>query len=192
MQRKGKNMTLFIDTHSEKIVVSIIDKTIITTEKITNHEHSKYTLYLINELLLNNNYKKNDIKEIIVVNGPGSFTGVRIGVVIAKTLSYSLNIPIKTITSLEAYGESESKEFDIICVKDSKGYDYMQKKGKVYFEPNYLKNSDFDKMIEENNYTVSYNTSLDIKKIYNYVKNKKSLNPNEVNPIYVKRIMNNG
>ena len=183
-------MTLFIDTHDEKITISIIDKKIITESMITNHEHSKYTLFLVDKILKDNNYKKTDIKEIIVVNGPGSFTGVRIGVVISKTLAYTLKVPIKTITSLEAFGESDKNDFNIICVKDPKGYYFMQRKNKKYESPNYLKNDEFKKFTQRENLTISYNNTLDIEAIYNYVKTKKSINPNEVNPLYVKRIMN--
>lgn len=183
-------MTLFIDTHSEKITISLIDKKTITKSKITNHEHSKYTLFLIDKILRENNYTKNDIKEIIIVNGPGSFTGVRIGVVIAKTLAYTLKVPIKTITSLEAFGESDKNEFDIVCVKDPKGYYFMHKNNNKYDTPQYLKDEEFQKMIEKNQFKVSNNKSFNIKAIYDYVKNKSVTNPNDVNPIYVKRIMN--
>ena len=41
-----------------------------------------------------------DIDKIIVVNGPGSFTGIRIGITIAKVYAWSLNIPITTIVKV--------------------------------------------------------------------------------------------
>ena len=53
------------------------------------------------------------LDEIIVVNGPGSFTGVRLGVTIAKTLAYTLNIPIKTISSLEVSSISNNAQKSI-------------------------------------------------------------------------------
>lgn len=51
--------------------------------------HSK-----LQDLLKNNNRDWTDITGIVVFKGPGSFTGLRIGVSVANALSYSLNIPI--------------------------------------------------------------------------------------------------
>ena len=45
-----------------------------------------------------------------MVNGPGSFTGIRIGITIAKVYAWSLNIPITTISSLEAMAISSENE----------------------------------------------------------------------------------
>ena len=46
------------------------------------------------------NLTVNDIDKILVVTGPGSFTGERIAVTIGKTIAYCLNIPIKVIDAL--------------------------------------------------------------------------------------------
>jgi tRNA threonylcarbamoyladenosine biosynthesis protein TsaB len=48
----------------------------------------------IKELLTNNGFRWNDIKGVVVFNGPGSFTGLRIGATVANTLAYSLGIPV--------------------------------------------------------------------------------------------------
>lgn len=53
---------------------------------------------------------------IAVTNGPGSYTGLRIGVTTAKTYSYTLNIPLVGINTLEALANSVDVENDnIIC-----------------------------------------------------------------------------
>ena len=46
------------------------------------------------------NIELKNLSLLLVVNGPGSFTGIRIGMTIAKIIAYSLNIPIKLIDSL--------------------------------------------------------------------------------------------
>lgn len=48
----------------------------------------------IDELLHKNQLNLSDLSGVIVYKGPGSFTGLRIGIAVANTLSYSLNIPI--------------------------------------------------------------------------------------------------
>ena len=72
-----KNMSPF-----EKIDIETINK------------HSVVTMPSIRTILNNNNIDVKELNEIIVCNGPGSFTGSRIAVTIAKTMAYSLNIPI--------------------------------------------------------------------------------------------------
>ena len=57
---------------------------------------------LLKELLENNSIQFEQLSGIIVVNGPGSFTGVRIGVVVAKMIGYCKNIPLKAISFLQA------------------------------------------------------------------------------------------
>ena len=61
-------------------------------------------------------------EKIYVVNGPGSFTGVRLGVTIAKTFAYTLEIPIKTISSLELKAVSLVEKNKIVGVKENNGY----------------------------------------------------------------------
>ena len=90
--------TLFIDTHLSDIIVFLYeDEKVVKKKKIINKKNnSEFMFSTIVEVIDNQK-----LDEIIVVNGPGSFTGVRLGVTIAKTLAYTLNISIKTITSLE-------------------------------------------------------------------------------------------
>ena len=94
--------TLFISTFDKLITIALLKngKLIDKLELVSNKNHSEFVMNMINDILNNNNIDTSFLNEIIVVNGPGSFTGVRIGVIIAKTLAYTLNIPIKTITSL--------------------------------------------------------------------------------------------
>jgi len=77
--------------------------------------HSK-TLMPMAEALLNNlSLKPNDIDKIAVAKGPGSFTGVRIGVSAAKGLAYGLDIPVCGISTLEAMASQTKQPDAIIC-----------------------------------------------------------------------------
>ena len=95
--------SLLIDTH-DKLVSYVLyndGKVVDQVQLESNMRHSEIAMPSLIELLKKNNLEIRDIKEILVVIGPGSFTGVRIGVVIAKTTAYLLNIPIKPITSVD-------------------------------------------------------------------------------------------
>ena len=144
--------TLFISTFNELITIGLLKdgKQIDISEKTSNRNHSVYVMPMINDILNNNDIKANYLNEIIVVNGPGSFTGVRIGVVIAKTLAYTLDIPIKTITSLLAYAVSSTKEDNkLSIVSDLKGkyIGYFDKNNELLTDYIYLNNKEYDKYI---------------------------------------------
>ena len=188
--------TLFISTFDKYINIGLLkDNEIIDSEiKELEQSHSIYTIPLIKKILENNNLTVKDLNQIEVINGPGSFTGVRIGVTIAKTLAYTLNIPIKTISTLEAYAVSLEKQDDIIVtLRDLKGvyYGIFNKNNELLKPLNYLNKNDFDNYISTNNLTnnlISEEPILDIKKIHEYLKNKQSTNPHQVNPLYIKQI----
>ncbi|TCI84946.1 tRNA (adenosine(37)-N6)-threonylcarbamoyltransferase complex dimerization subunit type 1 TsaB [Tenacibaculum sp. M341] len=68
-----------------------------------NYSHAEKLHVLIKEVIEESDFTKQDINAIAVSKGPGSYTGLRIGVSAAKGLSFSLNIPlisVETLTSL--------------------------------------------------------------------------------------------
>lgn len=83
-------MKLFIDTSSsEKIIVGIDGK---KYETDARKEKAQKLLPFIDELLKKKNLKVEDISEIKVNTGPGSFTGLRVGVSVANTLGWVLGV----------------------------------------------------------------------------------------------------
>ena len=112
--------TLFISTFSEIITIGLLKdgKEIDRLEQVSNRNHSIYTIPMIEELLDKNEIKTNYLNEIIVVNGPGSFTGVRIGVTIAKTFAYLLNKEVICLSSLKIRAISTNHDY---CLSLNKG-----------------------------------------------------------------------
>ncbi len=99
-------MKLYIDTRNrENISISILDEEgkIITQNINDLNITPESTLELINSALGKAKLNLKDIKEIVVEKGPGSYTGIRVGVAIANALSFSLNIPVnnKKISDIE-------------------------------------------------------------------------------------------
>jgi len=177
-------MILFIDTHDELITVALKnnDELFIKTKE-SEYSHSIYTMPLIESLFKENNLNVKDLKKIIVVNGPGSFTGIRIGLSIAKTMAYALNIDINTISSLTAYLISNDNNKKRKCViEDNKGYyiSVMDENNKIIVPEYYSE--------EDNENYESVEKTLDVEKIIEYCKNMKSENPHHVNANYVKKI----
>lgn len=71
----------------------------------TNNSHAKNMIPFVEEVLRQANVSKNQLNAIAVGVGPGSYTGLRIGVSTAKGLAYSLNIPVIAISTLECIAE---------------------------------------------------------------------------------------
>ncbi len=85
-------MKLYIDTSSaEKIVVGLDDERFETEAR---KDKSQKLLPFIDELLKKKKKTVKDITEIEINTGPGSFTGLRVGVSIANTLGWVLGVPV--------------------------------------------------------------------------------------------------
>ena len=173
--------SLFIDTHDALITVALInEEELLIKEKKSINSHSIYLVPMIKEIMEENNVSFKDLKEVLVVNGPGSFTGIRIGLSVAKTVAYALKIDIKTISSLALYLISnESNNNNYAVIKDTKGYYIAFKKDEEIIE-------EYVNEIDEGINKVS--NTLDLKKIYQYLKNKKPENVHLVKANYVKKI----
>ena len=88
-----KSYSLFIDTHDDCLRIALYRNEEIVNKIIQANEqsHSTLTMPSIEKILKEENITVQNLKEIFVVNGPGSFTGVRIAVTIAKTFAFTLS-----------------------------------------------------------------------------------------------------
>jgi len=94
---------LSIDTSNLVMGIALIEDDKVVGELITNlkKNHSVRVMPAIHQLLEECEVKPSDLDKIVVAEGPGSYTGVRIGVTIAKTLAWTLKIPLVGVSSLE-------------------------------------------------------------------------------------------
>ena len=94
---------LCIETSLDYCSVSIIeDGKVIDSENINiKKSHSEFILILIKDLLKRINISLNQLSAIAVSKGPGSYTGLRIGVSTAKGLCFSLDLPLLSVNSLD-------------------------------------------------------------------------------------------
>ncbi|MBO1628400.1 tRNA (adenosine(37)-N6)-threonylcarbamoyltransferase complex dimerization subunit type 1 TsaB [Bacillus arachidis] len=108
---------LAIDTSNYVMGVSLIDGNIVVGEIITNltKNHSVRLMPAVEQLLKECSVKPKELDKIVVAAGPGSYTGVRIGVTVAKTLAWSLQIPIVGVSSLEVVAANGSNFEGVIC-----------------------------------------------------------------------------
>ncbi|MCI6265680.1 MAG: tRNA (adenosine(37)-N6)-threonylcarbamoyltransferase complex dimerization subunit type 1 TsaB [Erysipelotrichaceae bacterium] len=196
-------ITLFIDTSSSDVSIAIMkDKKILSniTKSIPN-KHSIYTVSFIEQMIKEANLTVNDIEKIMVVTGPGSFTGVRIGVTIAKVYAYLKNLSIISISSLKMMSISCEHKYCLALIDahhdnyylglyDENNQEIMKEqfntKEKVLeliekYQPRIVSNEN----IEIGKYKIK-KQSLDISKIITYYQKEEPLNPHLVVPNYLK------
>ena len=197
-------ISLYIDTSSSFFYLGLVknNELLNFTKKSYSKDMSTYALAEIVKVLDKNNIKPDEIDEIIVVNGPGSFTGIRIGITIAKTYAWSLNKNIKTISSLEAMAISNKDNCIKVPLIDARrGYVYaaiFNDNNNVILERQHIKLEELQESLNDLNkeYVYITNDNLNINKreyipnileIINYMNDKESINPHSVNPIYLKK-----
>ncbi len=98
-------MKLALDTSQSSGSIALWDKgkTIWSTCFDIRITHSETLMPQIDTAMKFCGYKPADIKTVLVTSGPGSFTGLRIGLATAKGIAYALKIPILTYSSLQLY-----------------------------------------------------------------------------------------
>lgn len=118
---------LSIDTSSKICSVAILeDNKVIDEINIDNGmTHSENMMPTIKEILEKNNLKLSEIELISCCVGPGSFTGIRIGVSSVKAMAEVHNIPVASVTSLETLAridESEKIKASLIDARNNQVY----------------------------------------------------------------------
>ena len=93
---------LAIDTSTSTLSVSVANEKQILgeTNKYLKHQHSSQLVPTINNLLSDLSLTTHDLTAVGVAVGPGSYTGIRIGVTVAKTLAWAEQIPLYSVSSL--------------------------------------------------------------------------------------------
>lgn len=198
---------LFLDTSSNSLLASILDDSKALSESygISINEHSKNTLTEIERIFKEANIEPKDIDKLFVVNGPGSFTGIRIGVTIVKVYAWTLNKTVVPVSSLKA-GAISNVGYDFyVSIIDARRdcvyagiYDkeYNNVIDEVYISIeklntiiNNLKGSII--IIGNININDKYTmipAKLDSLKIVNYYKDNEGIIAHELKPNYLKKV----
>ena len=145
--------------------------------------------------------KPNDIDQIIVAIGPGSYTGIRIGVTIAKTYAWACKINVVPISTLKAYALSlDGYDYYVPLIDARRGYVYGAVYDKnydasvkdTYVELDKLKSvaDNLENVVFISNDKFNLETvpaNIDIQKIYDYYKDEEGVNPHALLPSYLKK-----
>jgi tRNA threonylcarbamoyladenosine biosynthesis protein TsaB len=112
-------MILILDTATRTPVVALAndDGTLIGERRwASHHRHGEELLQQLDGLLAEVSRTRTDVSSVIVGTGPGSFTGLRIGLATAKTIAYALDVPIVGVSSTLALAAAAANEDGEIVV----------------------------------------------------------------------------
>ena len=115
---------LILDTSSKYLVVAVADneRVLKSIQYPAWQKQSEVAMTEINNIFEALNIKAKDIDTIIVSKGPGSYTGIRIALTIAKTLAMVLGCEIITLSSLEMFVKPVGKYVSILDARSKRAY----------------------------------------------------------------------
>lgn len=193
--------SLLIDTTTSNIIVSIIgDNNILfeCKERIISDMSSKI-LPIISNGLNSINLKLKDIDKIFVANGPGSFTGIRVGVTVAKTIAWALKKEIVPISSLELMATTPTNKKYLAPMIDARRGNVFagiyDKNLNIIKEDKLINLNELSKDLNNEYEFISYDNinlnnivipNVDVLKIINKHINDIGINPHNINPNYLK------
>lgn len=110
-------LVLGIETSSTSASVALLDEGQLLGEVLVNSTktHSQKLMPIVDQLLKNCDVRVKDLDLIGVATGPGSFTGVRIGISTAKGLAHPFNIPLVEVSTLKAMAYNAVNVKSLIC-----------------------------------------------------------------------------
>ncbi len=117
-------ISLLIDTSNTNLAVGIAkDHTLIgETQYEAWQRQSEFLIQEIDTLFAKLSLSKDEIDEIIVAKGPGSYTGVRIAMTVGKVMAFAINKPLYLVSSLEAYKAKEGRSICLMNARSKRSY----------------------------------------------------------------------
>ena len=196
-------ISLFLDSSDRKVIVALlsggklIDSII---EENDNHLSEKF-LPMIERIIAKNQLQIDNMDAIYVINGPGSFTGVRVGVTTAKVMAWGLKKRIIPISELALLATTLTNKKYIVPYIDARRNAvyagiYDKNLNSVMADA-YISIDDLMKKIDHiedvefvsyyNNIEHTIEPNIDIEKIVQKHYNDEGINPHQVVPNYLKR-----
>ena len=117
-------LTLCIDTAYKYLTCALIkdEKIIASYSKECFKKQSEEVFNALDQIFKEANIEKKDIDSICVSEGPGSYTGVRIAMTIAKTIGELFNIDVYTISTLKLYAGNKENVMVLMDARANRAY----------------------------------------------------------------------
>ena len=145
-------LSLLLDSANKELLVALYkdDKKIDEIRYEAWQRQSELMIPELDKILKRNEIDPKTIDEIVVTQGPGSYTGVRIALTIAKIYALSLNIPCYAISSLGVLKDENKTSICLINARSNRSYvGVYEANGNVLIEDKVLPNKEVLDYIEE-------------------------------------------
>ena len=115
---------LILDTSSKYLVVGLAkeEELIAVIKYEAWQRQSEVAMQEIEKILKENNVDIKDVNKVIVSKGPGSYTGIRIALTIAKVLGLVRNVDVITLSSLEIFIKPKGKYISLLDARSKRAY----------------------------------------------------------------------
>ncbi|MCQ2792187.1 MAG: tRNA (adenosine(37)-N6)-threonylcarbamoyltransferase complex dimerization subunit type 1 TsaB [Bacilli bacterium] len=158
---------------------------------------SEYMVMEISKLLKRNHLKMKQINGVVVSIGPGSYTGIRIALTIAKVMSYALNIPLYPLSTLAINQIIDHDSIVLFNARSNRSYIAAFSKNKRLLKDQVMNNDEVKKYLVQHpkfllvgdlEYLKLKGKKVDVIKNMSLLMNKVKpvKNPNLVKPVYLK------
>ena len=143
-------ITLLLDSSNTLLVVGLAKDNKVINQTIYKawQKQSEFMILEIEKILKRNDIDPKSVGEIVVSKGPGSYTGVRIALTIAKIYGYSLNIPVYAISSLQMLMKKDKPSICLMNARSARSYIGVYINNEVILKDQVLINEEVKKYIE--------------------------------------------
>jgi tRNA threonylcarbamoyl adenosine modification protein YeaZ len=191
-------ITILLDSSNTNLSVGIARDNLLL-EYISYEAWQRQSEYMIPELdklLSKYNVSRDEIKEVMVAKGPGSYTGVRIAITIAKTIATALAAKLYAVSSLRVQKACKNPSICLINARSGRSYIGVYEDDKVLLDDQIMKNEDVLNYIKEHpNYSVCGDVkylglegviSNNIQEMLSLKNVLEPVNPLSLKPVYMK------
>ena len=191
-------ITILLDSSNTNLSVGIARDNLLL-EYISYEAWQRQSEYMIPELdklLSKYNVSRDEIKEVMVAKGPGSYTGVRIAITIAKTIATALDAKLYAVSSLRVQKSCKNPSICLINARSGRSYIGVYEDKGVLLEDQIMKNDEVLKYIADH---PTYSVCGDVKYLGLEVKETNNVlemlslkevldevNPLSLKPVYMK------
>lgn len=191
--------TLLLDSSNTSLTVGLAKDNHLLEEISYEawQSQSEHMIPEINKLLEKYKVENKDLKEVVVAIGPGSYTGVRIAITIAKTIATVLDVKVYTISSLRCQKDGKNPSICVINARSNRSYIGVYEDQKIIIDDCIMTNDKVLEYINEHpDYVICGNASylsvngkqnslaVGLLEIKQYVKPVD--NPLAIKPVYMK------
>ena len=159
-------------------------------------QQSEYMIPELSKLIEKYRVKNDEISAVMVAKGPGSYTGVRIAITIAKTIAVALGCKLYAVSSLRVQKDGKNPSICLINARSGRSYIGVYEGNGTLLEDQIMKNDDVLKYIADH---PSYSVCGDVKylgletketnnvlEMLNLKEALEDVNPLSLKPVYMK------